>query len=278
MTTLKPRPNNAVVSAFDAAQEDGRAVLIGYWPAGYPDAETSVRMVAAMVAGGVDMVEIGLPYSDPLMDGPIIAAAADAALASGMNPKLAMRVVAQVAELGVPTLTMTYWNLIEQFGPRDFAKALASAGGVGVITPDLTVEEAQGWIADTEANDVARVFLAAPSSSDERLEVVSQACNGFVYAASLMGVTGTRTTVSQEARVLVERLRGHTRLPISVGLGVSTGAQAREIAAYADGVIVGSAFVRLLAESASADAAAEAVRELAEELSEAVRNPAAPSG
>lgn len=270
-------PENAVLAEFASAKSQGRAVLIGYWPAGYPDLDTSVRMVEAMVAGGVDMVEIGLPYSDPLMDGPIIAKAAEQALRAGMTPQAALEVVSRVANTSVPVLVMTYWNLVEQFGTLKFAQDLVASGGVGVITPDLTVEEAGQWIVDSDAANVARVFLAAPSSPADRLDVVVGACTGFVYAASLMGVTGTRTSMSAGARTLVERLRGHTDLPIAVGLGVSTPDQAREVASYADGVIVGSAFVRQLADCDDVDQAEVGVRTLAADLAAAVRGDCEPT-
>lgn len=265
------RVKNRVVAAFDSARAENRALLIGYWPAGYPDLSSSVQIMKAMIAGGVDMMEIGIPYSDPLMDGPVIAMAVEDALRRGTTPGDALGTVAQVANTGAPTLVMTYWNLIEQYGAGAFADDLASNGGVGVITPDLTVEEAGSWIADTDAAGVSRVFLAAPSSGDERLDVVTQASNGFVYAASLMGVTGTREDVSQDAKQLVERLRRHTELPIAVGLGVSTPQQAAEVAGYADGVIVGSAFVRQLEKSQDLERAKSRVHDFAAELAATVR-------
>lgn len=263
--------SNRIVAAFDSARAEDRVLLIGYWPAGYPDLPSSVRIMKAMVDGGVDMIEIGIPYSDPLMDGPVIATAVEEALRQGTTPKDALRAVADVASTGAPTLVMTYWNLIEQYGARAFAEDLASSGGVGVITPDLTVEEADTWIADTDAAGVSRVFLAAPSSGDDRLEVVTGACNGFVYAASLMGVTGTREDVSQDAKELVDRLRRRTALPIAVGLGVSTPKQAAEVARYADGVIVGSAFVRQMGENLDLEEVMLRVYDFAAGMAAAVR-------
>ena len=266
------RVQNRIVSAFDSARAEDRALLIGYWPAGYPDLASSVQIMKEMVAGGVDLMEIGIPYSDPLMDGPVIATAVEEALRRGTTPKDALQAVTDVASTGVPTLVMTYWNLIEQYGTRAFADDLSSSGGVGVITPDLTVEEAGSWITDTDAAGVSRVFLAAPSSRDDRLEVVTEACNGFVYAASLMGVTGTREDMSQDAKELVDRVRRHTELPVAVGLGVSTPQQAAEVAGFADGVIVGSAFVRQMGESRDVEQAKLRVRDFAAELAAAVRH------
>lgn len=265
------RRENPVVAAFDDARADDRALLIGYWPAGYPDQSSSIEIMKAMVAGGVDMMEIGIPYSDPLMDGPVIATAVAEALRQGTTPRDALRAVVEVASTGAPTLVMTYWNLIERYGASAFAEDLAASGGVGVIAPDLTVEEAGSWISDTDSVGVSRVFLAAPSSVDDRLDIVTRACNGFVYAASLMGVTGTRENVSQDARNLVERLRRRTRLPIAVGLGVSTPQQAAEVARYADGVIVGSAFLRHMGESRDLEDVKRRVRSFAADLAAGVR-------
>jgi tryptophan synthase alpha chain len=256
---------------FAAARAEGRAVLIGYLPAGFPTAADSVALIAAMVENGVDVVEVGLPYSDPLMDGPVIAAAAATALAGGTTTDRVLDIVGQVARTGAPTLVMSYWNPVEQYGPARFAKALADRGGVGVITPDLTPEEAGEWVGATDEAGVDRVFLAAPVSPDGRLDAVCAATTGFVYAASLMGVTGTRTSVSSSAAGLVGRLRNRTALPVAVGLGVSTPAQAREVAQYADGVIVGSAFVRAVLEAPTPAAAAGAVGALARDLAMGVR-------
>ena len=258
-------------ATFAAAQAEDRAVLIGYFPAGYPTVSESIDIIAAMVRGGVDVVEIGLPYSDPLMDGPVIQRAVEAALAAGVRITDVLEVARATAATGAPTLVMSYWNPIERYGVTRFASELAAAGGVGVINPDLTPEEADAWIAATDAAGIARVFLVAPSSTPERLEVVAGVTTGFVYAASLMGVTGARTSVSDQARVLVQRTRTITDRPIAVGLGVSTPEQAAQIASYADGVIVGSAFVRAVMDSQDHAAALVAVERLAAELAAGVR-------
>ncbi len=250
---------------------EGRSALLGYLPAGFPSVEGAVDAARAMVAAGVDVVEIGLPYSDPLMDGPTIQAAVDAALARGTRVADVLRTVREVAATGAPTLVMTYWNPVERYGLERFAADLAAAGGCGVITPDITPEEAGPWLAATAAAHVAPVLLVAPSSSDERIAKVAAAARGFVYAASTMGVTGARAQVGGGAEALVARVRKHTDLPVCLGLGVSTGEQAREVARYADGVIVGSAFVRLLLDAPSEAAGVEAVAALAAELAAGVR-------
>jgi tryptophan synthase alpha chain len=261
----------SLATVFERCRAEDRAALIGYLPAGFPTAAASVELVCAMVEGGVDIVELGLPYSDPLMDGPDIQAAVGQALADGTTPDVVLDVVRQVAERGVTALVMTYWNPIEQYGTERFAAALASSGGHGVITPDLTPEEAGDWIAATTRHGLDRVFLVAPSSTDARISAVAEVTSGFLYAASTMGVTGARTTVNSAAPVLVERSRARTSLPISVGLGVSTGEQAAQIAQYADGVIVGSAFVRRVLQAPDLPSAVASVAELARELAAGVR-------
>lgn len=260
-----------LAETFAAAKADGRAALIAYLPAGFPSQVDCVPVIAAMVENGVDAVEIGLPYSDPLMDGPVIQAAVDASLRSGTRIADVMANVNGVAGTGAPSLVMSYWNPIERYGVERFATELAAAGGCGVITPDLTPEEAGPWIEATDAHGIDRVFLVAPSSSDARIRTVTQTCSGFVYAASTMGVTGARTAVSSMAPELVRRVREVTNLPVCVGLGVSTGAQAAGVAEYADGVIVGSAFVKALLDAPTPAAGAAAAAALAAELAAGVR-------
>lgn len=260
-----------LAETFAAAKADGRAALIAYLPAGFPTPIDCVPVIAAMVENGVDAVEIGLPYSDPLMDGPVIQAAVDLSLKAGTRIGDVMSNVGGVVGTGAPTLVMSYWNPIERYGVDRFAGQLAAAGGCGVITPDLTPEEAGPWIEATDEHGIDRVFLVAPSSSDERIETVAATCSGFVYAASTMGVTGARTAVSSSAPELVARVRQHTNLPVCVGLGVSTGSQAADVAEYADGVIVGSAFVKALLESPTPAEGAAAVAALAAELAAGVR-------
>lgn len=262
---MKARVRTA--DAFGRARDEGRAVLIGYLPAGFPTVPGAVEVIEGMIAGGVDVLEIGLPYSDPVMDGPTIQAAADLALRNGVRTADVLSTVEKAAGLGVPTLVMTYWNPVERYGVDAFASALASAGGAGLITPDMIPEESGEWIEASDRYGLDRVFLVAPSSTDARLAATTAACRGFVYAASVMGVTGARSATSEAAPVLVERTRQVTDLPIGVGLGVSNGVQSAEVAAYADAVIVGSAFVRKVLDHVhDLPAAAEACRVLATDL------------
>lgn len=252
-------------------RDEGRAALIGYLPVGFPTVEGSLDAMRVLVEAGCDVVEVGIPYSDPLMDGPVIQHAAATALAGGTRVDDVFSATAAVREAGGTPLVMTYWNLVLRRGVDRFAADLAASGGAGLITPDLIPEEAGDWVAASDAHGLDRVFLVAPSSTAERLTTVTRACRGFVYAASTMGVTGTRASVGSDARGLVERTRAVTDLPVCVGLGVSTGAQAAELAAYADGVIVGSALVRSLTGPGELGDHLEALRALTTELAEAVR-------
>jgi tryptophan synthase alpha chain len=269
--TAGGRAASPVTAAFRRAHAEGRAALVGYLPAGYPTVDGAVRALEAMVEAGVDIVEVGLPYSDPLMDGPTIQQAVEYALRSGTTTRDVLRTVEQVASSDTAVLVMSYWNPIERYGPERFARDLASVGGAGVITPDLIPDEADAWLPAAREHELDSVFLVAPSSTEERIALTVAACRGFVYAASTMGVTGTRAAVGTAAAALVARTRRATDLPVAVGLGVSSGDQAAEVAAFADGVIVGSAFVRLLLDASDEASGMKAVANLAAELADGVR-------
>ena len=263
---------STVEKAFAAAREEGRSALVGYLPAGFPSVDGSIDALKVMVDAGCDVIEIGLPYSDPVMDGPTIQAAAQQALEQGVRTADVLSVVEAVASTGVPTVVMTYWNPIERYGVDRFASDLAAAGGAGLITPDLTPDEAGPWLAASEAHDLDRIFLVAPSSTPERIAYTVEHCRGFVYATAVMGVTGARTSTSNLAAPLVARTKAATGLPVGVGLGVSNGDQAAEVAGYADGVIVGSAFVRpILDADGDTDRALTELRALTEDLAAGVR-------
>lgn len=259
-------------AAYDRARAEDRAALVGYLPAGFPDVEGGVAALRTMVDAGCDVIEVGLPYSDPVMDGPTIQAAAQQALEGGVRVADVLRTVEAVAATGVPTVVMTYWNPVERYGVSRFAEDLAGAGGAGLITPDLTPDSGAEWIAAADAQGLDKIFLVAPSSTDDRLAMTAGACRGFVYATAVMGVTGARATSSDLAGPLVRRLRTTTDLPVGVGLGVSHGDQAAEVAAFADGVIVGSAFVRTLLDAGSdREAGLRSLAALTEDLAGGVR-------
>jgi tryptophan synthase alpha chain len=255
---------------IEAARAEGRAALVGYLPAGYPTVDGSIRLMKVMADEGCDVIEVGLPYSDPVMDGPTIQAAADIALSQGLRITDVFGVVAASAA-NVPSLVMTYWNPVERYGVERFAGDLAAAGGSGLITPDLVPDEAQPWIEAADAHSLDKVFLVAPSSTAARLKSTTAACRGFVYATAVMGVTGARDQISVVAPELVARTREVTDLPIGLGLGVSTGQQAAEVAAFADAVIVGSAFVQAIADAPDIDTAVKAVATLTQDLAAGVR-------
>jgi len=225
-----------------------------------------------MVEGGVDAIEIGMPYSDPLMEGPVIQKAHQVALEGGSRMKDVLRAVQAVSATGTPTLVMGYWNPVHRYGFSRWATDLKAAGGVGAITPDLIPEEAPEWLVAAQEQGIAPVFLVAPSSTDERIAVVGRTNRGFVYAAAVMGVTGARSEVGSRAQELVSRVRAQTDLPVAVGIGVSTGEQAAQVAGFADAVVVGSALVVALR-----DGGPEAVRALTAELAAGVRRPARPT-
>lgn len=261
-----------VRAAYARARAEGRSALVGYLPAGFPTVEGSVEALQVMVQAGCDVIEVGLPYSDPVMDGPTIQAAAQLALEGGVRTTDVLRVVEAVARTGTPTVVMTYWNPVERYGVEQFAADLSSAGGAGLITPDLTPDEAGPWLAASDAHGLDRIFLVAPSSTDRRLAYTAEHCRGFVYATAVMGVTGAREATSDLAEPLVARTRTVSDLPVGVGLGVSNGDQAAQVARYADGVIVGSAFVRQVLDADGDRAAArESLRVLTEDLAAGVR-------
>ena len=264
--------------AFTAAKSEGRGALVGFLHVGYPSVEISLAAMRALtgegVSPGVDLVEVGMPYSDPMMDGVTIQRAGTRALERGVRTRDAFRAVEAVATAGTQSVVMTYWNLIEKYGPDAFARDLAAAGGSGAITPDLTPDEADAWMAASDAHQLDRIFLVSPSSTDERIARTVAACRGWVYATAVMGVTGARSQTSSAAPALVERIRrADPSALVGVGLGVSNGAQAREVTGYADAVIVGSALVATLlaAEDAGTPDDLSGLRTVVDDLASGVR-------
>lgn len=259
-------PHERLTEIFTTCRAEKRAALVGYLPVGYPTVEKSIEAVTTLVEGGCDLVEVGIPYSDPVMDGTTIQNAATAALAAGVRVRDVFPAVKAVTDAGGAAVVMTYWNLVLKYGVENFARDLAAAGGLGIITPDLIPDEAADWIAASDKYGLGRIFLVAPSSTNERLAMTLGQCRGFVYATSTMGVTGARDSVDNRAPELVARVREHSDIPVGVGLGVRSGAQAAEIARYADAVIVGSALVTAIAEGP------DALRTLTTELAAGVRS------
>ncbi|MEO5533634.1 MAG: tryptophan synthase subunit alpha [Pseudolysinimonas sp.] len=249
----------SVADTIAANRATGRGSLIGYLPIGFPDLQTSIDAAVALAENGVDALELGLPYSDPVMDGLAIQKATETALAGGFRVRDVFTAVEAVrARVDIPVLVMTYWNPVLQFGVDRFADALRDAGGAGLITPDITPDSAVEWITTSDRTGLDRIFLAAPSSTDARLATTVAASRGFVYAVSTMGVTGARQTVDDAARTLVARLREAGTANVCVGIGISSGTQVAEVLGYADGAIVGAALVTALAEGGVSGVAAKA--------------------
>ncbi len=246
----------SLAEVFQHARSEGRAALVGYLPAGYPTVEESISLMTEL-AHHADLIEVGIPFTDPMMDGPTIQAAADEALGNGFRVKDTIRVVREVTEAGGRCVVMSYWNPILQYGPEAFAQDLAEAGGLGSIIPDLLPEEAGRWRQACDEHGLDPVYLVAPSTTPERMHSTVEAAGGFIYAASHMGVTGAQESVSSHAQELVARVRQATDLPVAVGLGVRNGEQAATIAAFADGVIVGSALIQAAGEGRLSELATE---------------------
>lgn len=252
-----------VAHAIRSAKKTRKGALVGYLPVGFPDLDTSVAAAVAMAQEGVDVIEFGVPYSDPVMDGLVIQQATAEALEQGFTISDVFEAVRRVrAEVDVPVLVMTYFNPVLQYGVDRFARDLASAGGAGLITPDITPDAAAEWISVSEQYGLDRVFLAAPTSSDERLAMIASESRGFVYTVSTMGITGERDSLDQAARELTGRLREAGAPLACVGIGISTAEHVATTLEYADGAIVGTVFVRALAEG-GVSALRQTVRELA---------------
>lgn len=251
-----------VAAAIAAAKESGRGAFVGYLPIGYPDLQTSIDAAVALAENGADILELGPPYSDPVMDGVVIQEATQAALAAGFRFRDTFTAVRAIAErVDVPIVVMTYWNPVFQYGVDRFADDLAAAGGAGLITPDITPDAAADWIAASERTGLDRIFLAAPSSTDDRIKMIAEHSTGFVYTVSTMGITGERAELDAAARALVDRLRAHGVENACVGIGISTADQVDGVLDYADGAIVGTALVRALRDG-GVDGLAATTREL----------------
>jgi tryptophan synthase alpha chain len=262
------RPAERLEARLAEARRGGRATLIAYGVAGYPDRLTSLAAFRAMAGAGADVLEVGPPYSDPLIDGPVIQRAVQAALQAGGRVDDVFALVGDLtASTAVPVILLVYYNLIARRGPERFAEELAAAGACGAVVPDLPPEEAGEWLTAAERAGIAPVFLAAPTSTEQRLEAVARAGRGFVYAQATLGVTGLRASLAAGIDELVARVRAHTDLAVCAGIGVSTAAQAATVAKFADGVIVGTALVRRLG-----DDGVEGVRALTRDLAAAIRD------
>jgi tryptophan synthase alpha chain len=235
-----------VESRLSENKSKGKGNLIGYFPLGFPNLEDSIEAAVAMCEAGVDVLELGIPYSDPVMDGLVIQEATEAALAQGFKLDMTFDAIRKISSrVDTPLLVMTYWNPVLQYGVEKFAQNLSTSGAAGAITPDLIPDEAAGWVEVTENLDLDRVFLATPSSTESRTKQAAESSRGFVYAVSTMGITGAREELDAKAREVVSKVKAASPSSFScVGIGVSTAEQVSEINQYADGAIVGSVFVK----------------------------------
>jgi tryptophan synthase alpha chain len=246
-------------SRLRAARDGGRKLLVPYVTGGLPGWEHTVE---ACAAAGADAIEVGIPFSDPVMDGPTIQEASEAALAAGATPQGIVSAMADIETGGVPLVVMTYYNTVHRYGHERFAASLAAAGVAGAIVPDLPLEEVGDWADAADAAGVETVLLAAPTGSDERLARICDRSRGWVYGVGLLGVTGERAELARSALEIARRLKALTDKPVLVGVGVSTPDQAAEVARVADGVIVGSALVRRLLDGGGPEGAGAFVAEL----------------
>jgi tryptophan synthase alpha chain len=252
-------PVHELEASLRARRADGRKLLIPYLMGGMTD--DWEQTLSAVVAAGADAVEVGIPFSDPMMDGRVIQEAALTALGRGTVPDQVLDGIAR-AEATVPIAVMTYYNIVYRAGHKRMANAMMTAGVSGAIIPDLSLEEIAPWAEEADAAGVETVLLVAPSSPEDRVARICARAGGFVYAVARMGVTGERADLGQEARHVVARIRRHTDMPVCVGVGVSTPDQAAEVCEVADGVVVGSALVRRLLAGGGPEAAAEFVGSL----------------
>jgi tryptophan synthase alpha chain len=272
VATLTVAPLERLEARLGRLRREGRAALVAYGVAGYPDLDGSLAAFRAMAEAGADVLEVGPPYSDPLIDGPVIQRAVTAALDAGTRLDDVFGLVGELtATVEAPVVLLVYYNLVAHRGPRRFAAELAAAGACGAVVPDLPPEEAAEWLEAAAAAGIAPVFLAAPTSSDRRLAAVARAGRGFVYAQATLGVTGLRASLAAGIEELVGRVRAHTDLPVLAGIGVSTPDQAAAVARFADGAIVGTALVRRLG-----DGGLDGLRALTADLATAVHTARGP--
>lgn len=262
---------SSVEQAFAKADSEGRCAFIPYMTGGFPDPETCGEILEALAANGADVIEVGIPFSDPLADGPTIQSAAKQALDNGTTPIGVLRMVSRVsARVSTPMVAMTYVNPVFRMGTEEFAARAADSGVAGVIVPDLPPEEADDWLAAASRHGLDTIFLVAPTTPLKRVELIGSKSSGFLYYVSMTGVTGTDCSVSDGMREEIRRVRGLSKSPVAVGFGISTPEQASALADAADGVIVGSALVREVANQTQRSEQVAAAGRMARALSSAL--------
>jgi tryptophan synthase alpha chain len=262
---------NRIEQTFKRLKGRRQAALIPFIMAGDPDLKTTEVLAVRMAQRGADIIELGVPYSDPLADGPTIQAASQRALQNGVNLKSIFSLARKLQGIASPLVLMTYFNPIFRYGLQAFASDCQRSGIDGVIVPDLPPEEAGPWIKEARKFEVDTIFLAAPTSPEERIRLVSQVSRGFIYYVSITGVTGVRGNLPEELAPAVRRIKERIRKPVAVGFGISTPEQAKEVSGFADGVIVGSAIVKIVEEEGKNDQLAERVGDFIASLADAIR-------
>jgi tryptophan synthase alpha chain len=265
-----------IQSLFSSLRTQKRAALIAYLTAGDPAPHDTPALVAALERGGVDLVELGVPFSDPVADGPVIQRGSERALKAGTTVKKVLEIAREIRKSSqIPLLLFTYLNPVLRYGLEALARDAKAAGIDGSLLTDLSVEEAAPFVQVMRSSGLDTVFLAAPTSTTARLRLVAQYSTGFVYLVSRTGVTGERSALSDALKPLIEQTRGVTKLPLAAGFGISTAEQAGQVARMADGVVVGSAFVRLIEQKAGGDAIEAFARELRRGMDHALGAPQA---
>jgi tryptophan synthase alpha chain len=262
---------NRIEQTFRRCKRRGRAALIPFIVAGDPDLETTEALVIKMAESGADIIELGVPYSDPLADGPTIQAASQRALQKGANLEGVFGLAKKLKEITPPLVLLTYFNPIFRYGLKAFAGNCQESGIGGVIIPDLPPEEARPWIEEARKLGVDTIFLAAPTSPPERIRLVSKFSRGFIYYVSITGVTGARGKLPEELKSSVQRIKEESKKPVAVGFGISTPEQAKEVSRFADGVIVGSAVVKIVEEVGKNDNLAGRVGDFVASLAAAIQ-------
>jgi tryptophan synthase alpha chain len=256
-----------ITRLFDRLRAEKRPALIAYIVGGDPSPSATPGIVAALERGGADLIELGVPFSDPIADGPVIQRGSERALKAGTKLSTVLEIAAQIRKQSeIPLLLFTYMNPVLRYGLEPLARAAVASGIDGCLLTDLSVEEAEPYIHLMRAAGLDTVFLAAPTSSRRRLELVAKYSTGFVYLVSRTGVTGERSRISDSVGPLVADMRAITKLPLAVGFGISTAEQVRSIGALADGVVVGSAFERAIEENVASSQLSANVEALAREL------------
>ena len=238
-----------IALTFERLRKKRQTALIPFIVAGDPDFETTENLVLKLVQSGANLIELGVPFSDPLADGPTIQAASLRALQNGANLEKIFHLTKKLDGVPAPLVLMTYFNPVLKFGMRDFAEECRANGIDGVIIPDLPPEEAAPWVREARAFHLDTIFLVTPTTPQERIKRISRQSRGFIYCVSVTGVTGARGTLPHGLELAVSQIKGVTQKPVAVGFGISTPEQARNLSLFADGVIVGSAIVKIIGEN-----------------------------